>query len=219
MPEFATRAAKKQDCRTIAELYRIASDGVADYIWSTLAEPGQDILQVGQLRYEREDSVFSYLNATIIELDATIIGMLVAFPAQIDTTYVEEDPVLAPYSILEEPDSHYVCAMAILPEFRGRGAGSELLKIAEEQAAELRLDKMSLIVFEQNTGAKRLYERHGYVERKRGRVVPHALIKYTGDALLMVKHLRGSEALRVNTSRSQSQTGQPDKNDSLAGRS
>lgn len=193
MAEFATRPATKQDCRTIAELYRIASDGVADYIWSTLAEPGQDILQVGQQRYEREDSVFSYLNTTIVERDATIAGMLVAFPAQIDATYVEEDPVLAPYSILEEPDSHYICAMAILPAFRGRGAGTKLLKIAEAQAAEHGLDKMSLIVFEQNTGAKRLYEHNGYVERKRGKVVPHALIKYTGHALLMVKYLCGDK--------------------------
>lgn len=45
---------------------------------------------------------------------------------------------------------------------------------------------MSLIVFEQNTEAKRLYERHGFREVTRRPVVPHQLIRYTGDALLMV---------------------------------
>lgn len=58
MIEF--RAAKKEDCRTIAELYSISSDGVADYIWSMLAEDGENILDVGQRRYEQEESVFSY---------------------------------------------------------------------------------------------------------------------------------------------------------------
>ena len=63
MIEF--RAAKKEESRIIAELYSISSDGVANYIWTKLAKPGEDILDVGERRYEREDSVFSYKNCTI----------------------------------------------------------------------------------------------------------------------------------------------------------
>jgi len=47
---------------------------------------------------------------------------------------------------------------------------------------------MSLVVFEQNRDALRLYQRHGYREVARESIVPHPLIRLTGDALLMVKH-------------------------------
>jgi ribosomal protein S18 acetylase RimI-like enzyme len=60
---------------------------------------------------------------------------------------------------------------------------------AERSGRALGFNKLSLIVFEQNAAAKRLYDRSGYVEKRRHAVVPHPLIHYTGDAILMVKHL------------------------------
>jgi len=185
----AFRPARKGDCPDIAALYRISSDGVADYIWSKLAGPGEDPLTVGQRRYAREDTAFSYRNCTVIEQADRVIGMLVAFPMHIDPAEVESDPVLAPYSKLEEDDSYYICGMAVIPEFRGAGLGTRLLALAEAQAANRSFDKLSLIVFEQNSGAKRLYDRHGYREVDRAAVYPHPLIHYTGDAILMVKEL------------------------------
>ena len=131
---FSLRPARKSDCRRIAELYRISSDGVADYIWTRLASPGEDILEVGRRRYEREGTLFSYQNCKLVDRNGEILGMVVAFPMKVDPEYVET-------------------------------------------------------VFEQNAGAKRLYERAGYNEKLRHAVVPHPLIHYTGDALLMVKHL------------------------------
>ena len=77
---------------------------------------------------------------------------------------MEIDPVLAPYSKLEEDGSYYLCGMAMFPEFRGRGYGNRLLGLAEQHARESNLDKLSLIVFEQNAGANRLYERHGWTQ-------------------------------------------------------
>ena len=41
--------------------------------------------------------------------------MLVAFPMIVDPDYVEDDPVLMPYSVLEEPDSYDRWAMAGIP--------------------------------------------------------------------------------------------------------
>ena len=74
-------------------------------------------------------------------------------------------------------------------ECRGKGAGSALLECAEQQAFENGFDKLSLIVFEQNEGAVRLYLRKGYREVACEPVVPHPLIHFEGDALLMVKTL------------------------------
>jgi ribosomal protein S18 acetylase RimI-like enzyme len=188
--KYTLRPARKSDCRRIAELYRISSDGVADYIWAKLAEPGEDVLDVGRRRYEREGTPFSYENCTMVELRGSVVGMLVAFPMEVDEGYVETDPVLAPYSVLEEDQSYYVCGMAVDAEHRRKGIGRALMAEAERACRELGLRKLSLIVFEQNADARRLYERLGYVEKGRHPVIPHPLIHYTGDALLMVKELQ-----------------------------
>ena len=183
------RPARREDCATIAVLYSIASDGVADYIWTKLAEPGEDIAIVGRRRYEREDSDFSYRNCTVAEVDGKVIGMLVAFPMHVDHTDEESDPVLAPYSKLEEDNSYYVCGVALFPEYCGRGIGTRFMAFAEEHARDKGFNNLSLIVFEENTGAKRLYDRIGYLETKREPICPHPLIRHTGGAILMVKEI------------------------------
>jgi ribosomal protein S18 acetylase RimI-like enzyme len=184
------RPAQKSECRIIAELFSIASDGVADCIWTKYAEPGENIFEFGAKHYASEDSVFSYTNCTVADLEGKIIGILVAFPMhESEDEDSDVDPILAPYMKLEQYNSYYICAMALFPEYRGKGVGTKFLQIAEQQAVDNKLTQLSLIVFEQNEGAKRLYERHGYYEIKREPVVPHELIHYTGYALLMVKDI------------------------------
>jgi ribosomal protein S18 acetylase RimI-like enzyme len=111
----------------------------------------------------------------------------------VDSSDFESDPVLMPYSRLEEDNSYYICGMAMFPEHRGRGIGTRLLALAEEHAREKGFGKTSLIVFEQNAGAKRLYDRAGYVEVSREAVYPHPLIHFTGDAILMVKSVPAAD--------------------------
>src|SRR5512134_3475164 len=118
------RPARKDECRRIAELYRISSDGVADYVWTRLAAPGEDLLDVGRRRYEREGTRFSYENCKMVEVEGSVAGMLVAFPMEVDSGYVETDPVLVPYSVLEEDRSYYICGMAVAAEHRRKGIGT-----------------------------------------------------------------------------------------------
>jgi len=191
MSETIFRPAVLSDCPLIARLYSIASDGVADYVWSNLAEPGEDILDVGRRRYEREGTAFSYTHCTIAVRNERVAGMLVAFPMHVDhNADPEDDPVLRPYAILEEDASYYICGVALFPEFRGQGIGSWFMNIAEDDARKSDFTKTSLLVFEQNAGARRLYDRLGYREVAREKVVPHPLIKLDGDVILMVKDLR-----------------------------
>jgi len=130
--QYSIRPAHKSECRRIAELYRISSGGVADYIWTKLAQPGEDILDVGRRRYEREGTPFSYQNCKMVELQGSVVGMLVAFPMQVDKEYEEPDPILVPYSVLEEDQSYYICGMAVDAEHRGKGIGKGLLAEAEK---------------------------------------------------------------------------------------
>jgi len=185
------RPARREDSRTIAELYRLSSDGVADYIWSRLAEPGEDILDVGARRYTRENTDFSYQNVTLALVNGRIAGMFAAYVIGPSATDAPDDvdPVLAPYMKLEQPNSFYISGMALFPEFRRRGIGTRLLEFAADNARARGLRDLSLIVFEQNARAKRLYERFGFREIRREPIVPHPLIHRGGEALLMVRDI------------------------------
>ncbi len=190
MDNIIYRPAHKNDARKIAELFRISSDGIAEYIWTALAESGEAVLDVGARRYARENTQYSYQNCIIAELNKQVVGMLAAFPIHpSEQKPPEDDPVLVPYSKLEEPHSLYICGVALFEQCRSCGIGSQLMAMAEQQAKDQAIDKVSLIVFEQNIGARKLYETMGYQQVAREAVYPHPLIRFTGDALLMLKML------------------------------
>ena len=151
-------------------------------------------MDVGARRYAGEDSAFSYKNCLLAEIDGSVVGFLVAFPMHVDPAEIESDPVLAPYSKLEQDNSYYICGMAMFPEHRGKGIGTRLLDHAKRDAQARGYNKLSLIVFEQNVGAKRLYIRQGFHELGRAAVYPHPLLHYDGDALLMVKEIESIDS-------------------------
>lgn len=186
--EIGLREAKREDSRAIAELFRISSGGVADYIWELLKPeyPGLDLLDIGEQRYAREGVNFSCSNCTIAEHDGSVLGMLHAYVMP-ETTEPETDPVLRPYAELEAPGSLYISGVALFEEYRGLGIGGRLMAAALEDAQSRGLTQLSLIAFEQNEGSWRLYLRLGYDVIDQRQVVPHPLIRYTGNALLMTR--------------------------------
>lgn len=192
------RKAQRSESYTIARLYQMAADGVADYVWRKIDPDNPDILEVGAQRYAREGVSFSYENCDMLVEDDTTLGMIMAFPMRVDPEYTETDEILRPYAILEEDNSLYISGVAVFPEYRNRRLGRRLMQFAEDKARELDLNKLSLIVFEDNP-AKRLYEALGYREVMREAVVDHPLIVHSGYAVLMVKSLlSGNDALRCD---------------------
>lgn len=189
------RPAARDDATVLARLYRIASDGLAEYIWRRLAGPGETPLAVGARRYARENTDFSYRNAVLALVDGAVAGMLTGYPVQPAVRAPDEfdfaiDDVLRPIDRLEQAESFYISAMAVFPEHRGRGIGGRLLRLAEARAREHRLSLLSLIVFEGNAGARRLYARVGFEESRRERLLPHPLLERTGGhALLLIKRI------------------------------
>jgi ribosomal protein S18 acetylase RimI-like enzyme len=183
------RPAMRQDARRIAELYSIASDGVSDYIWSKISQSGDNLLDIGQQRYERKNTAFSFENCLLAEKNGLVVAVLLSFEMQADNDYVEDDPVLKPYWLLEESGSLYVAGIAVDESCRQQGIAATLMELAEAKCRKLHLGKLSLIVFEANTLAHDLYRRRGYKEVMRKAIVPHPSIHYTGDALLFVKKL------------------------------
>jgi len=184
------RPAVKQDARRIAELYSLASDGISDYIWSKQARPGDNLLDIGQKRYERRNTAFSYENCLVAEVEGgNVVAVLLAYEMQEDFDYVEDDPVLKPFWLLEEPNSFNIAGLAVEASWRRRGIARILMQMAEEKCREKKMPALSLIVLEGNTIAHGFYQRLGYREVMRKPIVPHPLIHYTGDALLLVKAL------------------------------
>ena len=183
------RTATAEDSRRIAELFSISSDGVVDYEWKTLASeyPGLEPIEIGALRYASEEGNFSYTNCVVAEWEGTVIGQLCTYPVAASMEDADEpvDPVLEPYARLDVPGTLYISSLALFDGFRGMGLGTEMISIARDQAREGGFDALSLLVFEQNTGAVKLYEREGFREVDRAAVVPHPLINHTGDVILM----------------------------------
>jgi|SRR5215212_3834521 len=183
------RTATAEDSRRIAELFSISSDGVVDYVWMTLASkyPGLEPIEIGAGRHASEEGNLSHTNCIVAEREGTVIGQLCTYPVKASVENPDEpvDPVLEPYGRLEIPGTLYISSLALFDEFRGMGLGTEMISIARDQARERGLEALSLLVFEQNTGALKLYEREGFHEVDRAAVVPHPLINHTGDVILM----------------------------------
>ncbi|MEM7776571.1 MAG: GNAT family N-acetyltransferase [Pseudomonadota bacterium] len=189
MSEITIRAANKSDAALIAELFLISSDGLADYIWSQVAEPGESALDAGTRRYARPGVAFSYENCLLAEVNGRPVGMAHSFPMDVDPDEAPtEDPILRPYYELEDDGSLYLSGLAVVDDVRGRGIGTTLLRAVEAKAKETARARVSLICFEMNAGAMRLYDRFGYREIDRRALVPHPCLHYqSGDALLLVK--------------------------------
>jgi ribosomal protein S18 acetylase RimI-like enzyme len=60
------------------------------------------------------------------------------------------------------------------------------MQMARQQALQHGYKQLSLVVFEENTAAVGLYRRLGYETIQRAQIIPHPLIRASGDALLMV---------------------------------
>jgi len=180
------RPALPADARDIARLFLISSEGAAAYIWSQLAEPGQDLVDVGTRRYARSGVDFSYENCLIAESEGAVVGMMHSYVMRHDPEAEPvTDPVLAPYADLEIPDTLYISSLALYEGWRNQGLGVQFLAHARERADRLGLIGLSLIDYAANTGALRFYTRHGFRIVGSCQITPHPMLAVTGEAYLM----------------------------------
>lgn len=187
MTDTRIRPAAREDSTAIAGLFLVSSDGLAEYIWSRITEPGESVAEAGARRYAREGVAFSYENCLIAEQGGETVGMAHSFLMEEDPDAVpESDPVLRPYTQLEEYGSLYLSGLAVVEGVRGAGIGARLMQAVNARANALSLEKISLMVFERNTGAMRFYQRLEFEEIARRPIVPHPSLHYQdGDAILL----------------------------------
>lgn len=199
MSEILIRHATVDDCRAIAEAVAMSSGGYAQLGWQERRAEFQELslIEIGARCYAEDRPPYTWRNATVAERDGDTVGVLLSFG--IDARYRSVEPeiasddgedIYAPVR-MEEPDSWYICAMTVFEPWRGHGIGTQLLQVSSEQARHHGYATLSLIAFEQNTGSVRLYQRHGFAVKTRAPIVPHPMIEYAGDALLMIAPLQG----------------------------
>lgn len=160
------RRAVLADAPVLATLVNYAGEGLPVYLWEKMAAPGETAWEVGGRRAARETGSFSYRNAIVVEHDGNCAGCLIGYeipdnPSAIDP---EMPAMFVPLQELENlaPATWYVNVLAVVPELRGKGFGSKLLRAADETGHALGKRGMSVVVSDANVGARRLYERHGY---------------------------------------------------------
>jgi ribosomal protein S18 acetylase RimI-like enzyme len=163
------------DADALAELVQFASEGLALCLWTKLAGPGGDPWDIGRKRVSGETGGVSYRNALIADVAGRPAGALIGYPLGAEAEPIADTlpAMLAPLHELTRmaPDTWYVHALAAYPQHRGRGLGTALLAEADKRAARAGKPGLSLIVTDTNTGARRLYERRGYREAARCKMV------------------------------------------------
>jgi ribosomal protein S18 acetylase RimI-like enzyme len=172
------RHAVIEDADVLAELVNYAGEGLPVYLWTTLAAAGEDPWDVGRRRAAREDGSFSYRNAVIIEREGQCAGALIGYeiPDAPEPMPPDLPAMFVPLQELENlaPATWYVNVLAVRPQFRKLGLGSELMGAAQRTAEALGKRGLSVIVSDANIGARRLYERCGYRTRAERPMVKEA---------------------------------------------
>jgi ribosomal protein S18 acetylase RimI-like enzyme len=191
--EAPLRRATEGDAPVLAELVNMAGEGLPLYLWGKMAEGGESAWDVGRRRARREAGSFSYRNAVVAEVDGRVIAGLIGYalpdrPAPIDH---QMPAMFVPLQELENlaPGTWYVNVLATLGEYRGRGHGTRLLGVAERLATAAGCSGLSIVVADANAGARRLYERCGYVERAMRAMVKEAWNNPGENWVLLVKRL------------------------------
>lgn len=183
------RLARAEDAPVLARLVNYAGEGLPLHLWSGMAEPGEDPWAVGARRQAAKAAEGQIV--VVDEGDGPVAG-LTGYPIGAEPEPLDGIPALfRPMQELENLAlrSWYVNVLAALPEARNRGFGTMLLGVAEEIARHGNLGGMSLIVGDNNTAARRLYERHGYAEAARRPIVRDGWETAGREWVLLVKGL------------------------------
>lgn len=185
------RLATERDAAELAALVNFAGEGLPLYVWTSLAGESQDPWEIG-----RERQAEKARDGQIVVMDdgdravASLAGYTIGSePVLIDANI---PPLFRPFQELENRalESWYVNVLACYPEHRGRGIGSRLLDVAEEIGRSEGVPRMSVIVASSNSGARRLYERHGYGETAQLPCVKEGWVTEAESWVLLTKPLR-----------------------------
>ncbi|WP_445365817.1 GNAT family N-acetyltransferase [Microbulbifer sp. ANSA001] len=186
------RLGKKDDCRRIAELDYIASDGAVEYLFHDLI-PNVPAIEVLSNGLEQDIYPHTFRSCIVAESNQEIVGVALSYPAKFHCITKELVNFLPPdrlnrfrefYSSRVE-GSYFLGAMCVDEAYQQRGIGKSLLEQTKEKSRNEGYSELSLIVFSDNTIAIKLYEEHGFKSIKNIKLESHPLIPHVGGCKLM----------------------------------
>lgn len=188
MTQITISAAGVEDIPTLLCLINAAGAGLPLQAWSLDCRAGQNPWDRGRELMLDERSGIHISNSWLARTPQGGYGGLVLYVAERhgDRDLAAESPFMRPIRELEaeaEGTAHvsYLCT---LDGFRGQGIGSALLRFSESFRSRR---GMSVTVSSANRKARNLYERFGYSDRMRRRMVWPSGTANADDWILMCK--------------------------------
>lgn len=197
MSLFPIRPAEPDDVPAMAVLLQQATDGIMDAVYAGLIR-GRSSAEIVQRRFFRDGMTSSYRNCWVAHRDGEVVGKLHAYPMDEGAKDLPDPLIpearLAIYEPFDELDrsaagSFYINTVAVVQACRGQGIGQALMAFAESEALQRGFERLSLIVFEENRGALRLYQRLGFAEAARVPAPRHPAIQHGGDLLMLLRDI------------------------------
>ena len=171
--DLQIRPAELDDASFMVPLVNDADGGMPLAIWTSLALPGADPWHVGLRRVQSDDTPVSWTMAWIAEDAGTPVGVLILHqlsetPEQLEATIMS--PLWVPFVALEleASGSAYIKTLSVIEAMRGQGVGTQLLRFAEQFRGP---EGMSVILGDHDEASRRFFERSGYTEAARRKMV------------------------------------------------
>lgn len=186
------RTGKKKDSQTIAELIRIASGGVVDYLFRDVV-PGLSPVQAVASLLKEDLYPHSYRSAVVAVAKGAVVGMALSYPASYHTLS-DDMRAFFPANRLAHLESFftsrvegswYIDALGVLEDYRGYGIGKKLIALTKEKAIENGHHLLSLIVFADNDLALPVYQSTGFEIVAKVALEGNDFIPHKGGCLLM----------------------------------
>ena len=189
------RSATEDDCTELALIRDIAGRRMPSYLWSQEVGQGQSYFEYGREKIRTDTNRNSYFkNWLVAESQSKFVGAFFGFSVEDPYPEIDLDAVpecFRPCIELERVASGcwLLQAIAILPQYRGKGLARQLLDKAESVAKDSGTNRIALQVEEVNEIAFNTYHRNGYIEVDRRPYVHFPGSEDTGDVVLMWKEL------------------------------
>ena len=189
------RTATEDDCTELALIRDIAGRRMPSYLWSQEVGQGQSYFEYGREKIRTDANNNAYFkNWLVAEFQDKFVGAFFGFSVEYPYPEIDLDAVpecFRPCIELERVASGcwLLQAIAILPQYRGKGLARQLLDKAESVAKDSGTNRIALQVEEVNEVAFKTYRSNGYIEVDRRPYVHFPGSEDTGDVVLMWKEL------------------------------
>ena len=189
------RIATEDDCTELALMIDVAGRRLPSYLWSQEVRQGQSYFEYGREKIRTDTNRNSYFeNWLVAESQDKFVGAFFGFSVEDPYPEIDLDAVpecFRPCVELERiaRGCWLLQAIAILPQYRGKGLARQVLGKAETVARDSGTNRIALQVEEVNEVAFKTYQRNGYIEVDRRPYVHFPGSDDTGDYVLMWKEL------------------------------